>query len=100
MRFTTGSGFSRWWGAACGLLAAIAAMGVGQLFAGLTMPAASPVVSVGEAAIDRTPLAVKEWATSTFGTADKTVLLGGVLVVVLLYSAVLGVLAMRRFAVG
>jgi DMSO/TMAO reductase YedYZ molybdopterin-dependent catalytic subunit len=100
MSFRTGSDFSRWWGAACGLLAAIAAMGVGQLFAGLTMPAASPVVSVGEAAIDRTPLAVKEWATSTFGTADKTVLLGGVLVVVLLYSAVLGLLAMRRFAVG
>ena len=94
------AGFSRWWGAACGLLAAVAAMGVGQLFAGLTMPAASPVVSVGEAAIDRTPLAVKDWATSTFGTADKTVLLGGVLVVVLLYSAVVGVLALRRFALG
>jgi DMSO/TMAO reductase YedYZ molybdopterin-dependent catalytic subunit len=75
-------------------------MGVGQLFAGLTVPAASPVVAVGEAAIDRTPLAVKDWATSTFGTADKTVLLGGVLIVVLLYSAVLGVLAMRRFALG
>src|SRR5579859_435763 len=96
----SGSGFSRWWGAACGLLAAVAAMGTGQLFAGFTMPAASPAVVVGQAAIDRTPLAVKDWATSTFGTADKTVLLGGVLVVVLLYSVVLGVLAMRRFALG
>jgi DMSO/TMAO reductase YedYZ molybdopterin-dependent catalytic subunit len=84
----------------CGLLAAAAAMGIGQLFAGFTVPAASPVVAVGEAAIDRTPLAVKDWATSTFGTADKTVLLAGVLVVVFLYSMLVGVLAMRRLALG
>src|SRR6201996_1844078 len=96
----TRTGFSRWWGAVCGVLAAAAAMGIGQLFAGFTIPAASPVVAVGEAAIDRTPLAVKDWATSTFGTADKTVLLGGVLVVVFLYSMLVGVLAMRRLALG
>jgi DMSO/TMAO reductase YedYZ molybdopterin-dependent catalytic subunit len=96
---TTRTVFS-WWGAACGVLAAAAAMGIGQLFAGFTVPAASPVVAVGQAAIDRTPLAVKDWATSTFGTADKTVLLGGVLVVVFLYSILVGVLAMRRLAVG
>jgi DMSO/TMAO reductase YedYZ molybdopterin-dependent catalytic subunit len=83
-----------------GLLAAAAAMGIGQLFAGFTVPAASPVVAVGEAAIDRTPLAVKDWATSAFGTADKTVLLGGVLVVVFLYSMLVGVLAMRRLGYG
>jgi DMSO/TMAO reductase YedYZ molybdopterin-dependent catalytic subunit len=93
-------GFSRWWGAACGLLAAVAAIGVGQLFAGFTVPAASPVVAVGEAAIDHTPLPVKEWATSTFGTGDKTVLIGGVLVVVFLYALLVGVLAMRRLALG
>jgi DMSO/TMAO reductase YedYZ molybdopterin-dependent catalytic subunit len=84
----------------CGLLAAAAAMGIGQLFAGFTVPAASPVVAVGGAAIDHTPLAVKDWATSTFGTADKTVLLGGVLVVVFVYSMAVGVLAMRRLALG
>ena len=89
-----------WWGAACGLLAAASAMGIGQFFAGLTVPAASPVISVGEAAIDHTPLAVKDWATSTFGTADKTVLLAGVLVVVFLYSMLVGVLAMRRLSLG
>jgi DMSO/TMAO reductase YedYZ molybdopterin-dependent catalytic subunit len=83
-----------------GLLAAAAAMGIGQLFAGFTVPAASPVVAVGQAAIDRTPLAVKDWATSAFGTADKTVLLGGVLVVVFLYSMLVGVLAMRRLGYG
>src|ERR1700761_2628505 len=96
----TQTGFSRWWGAACGVLAAAAAMGIGQLFAGFTIPAASPVVAVGQAAIDRTPLAVKDWATSTFGTDDKTVLLAGVLIVVFLYSMLVGVLAMRRLALG
>jgi DMSO/TMAO reductase YedYZ molybdopterin-dependent catalytic subunit len=75
-------------------------MGIGQLFAGFTVPAASPVVAVGEAAIDHTPLAVKDWATSTFGTGDKTVLLAGVLVVVFLYSMLVGVLAMRRLGLG
>src|SRR6185437_11160488 len=89
------SGFPRWWGAVCGLLAAAAAVGIGQLFAGFTVPAASPVVAVGGAAIDQSPQAVKDWAISTFGTADKTVLLGGVLVVVFLYSMAVGVLALR-----
>jgi DMSO/TMAO reductase YedYZ molybdopterin-dependent catalytic subunit len=84
----------------CGLLTAAAAIGIGQLLAGFTVPAASPVVAVGGAAIDRTPLAVKDWATATFGTADKTVLLGGVLIVVFLYAMWVGVLAMRRLALG
>ena len=97
---TSKTGSSRWWGAACGLVAAAAAMGIGQLFAGFTVPAASSVVAVGGAAVDRTPLAVKDWATSTFGTSDKTVLLTGVLVVVFLYSILVGVLAMRRLALG
>ena len=97
---TTRTGFPRWWGAVCGLLAAAAAMGIGQLFAGITVPAASPVVAVGGAAIDQSPQALKDWAISTFGTADKTVLLGGVLVVVFLYSMAVGVLAMRRLALG
>jgi DMSO/TMAO reductase YedYZ molybdopterin-dependent catalytic subunit len=94
------SGFSPWRGAVCGLLAAAVAMGVAQLFAGFTIPSASPVVAVGEVVIDHTPLPVKEWATSTFGTGDKTVLVGGVLVVVFLYSMLVGVLAVRRLALG
>src|SRR5277367_3043284 len=97
---TSRTRFSGWWGAAAGLLAAAAAMGIGQLFAGFTVPAASPVVAVGEAAIDHTPLVVKDWATSTFGTGDKTVLLAGVLIVVFLYAMAVGAAAMRRLAAG
>jgi DMSO/TMAO reductase YedYZ molybdopterin-dependent catalytic subunit len=97
---TSRTRFSGWWGAACGLLAAAAAIGIAQLFAGFTVPAASPVVAVGEVAIGHAPLAVKDWAISTFGTGDKTALETGVFVVVFLYAMALGVLAMSRLALG
>jgi len=87
-------------GAVAGVLAAAVAIGAAQLAAGLTIPQASPVVAVGQAAIDRTPAPVKNFAISAFGTADKTVLLGGILVVLALYAAVVGILAVRRLAIG
>jgi len=82
------------------VLAAAVAIGAAQLVAGLTAPASSPVLAVGQAAIDLTPLPVKNFAISTFGTADKTVLLGGILVVLALYAAVVGIVAVRRLAFG
>src|SRR5580692_138936 len=97
---TSRTGLSRGWGALCGLLAAALAMGIAQLIAGLSVPAASPVIDVGSVAINHTPLPVKVWATSTFGTNDKTVLLAGVFVVVFLYAMLVGVLAARRMALG
>jgi len=97
---TSRVGPSRRLGALCGLLAAAVAMGIAQLLAGISIPAASPVIAVGEVAINHTPLAVKDWATSTFGTNDKTVLLLGVFVVVFLYAMVVGILAVRRLTAG
>jgi DMSO/TMAO reductase YedYZ molybdopterin-dependent catalytic subunit len=82
------------------VLAAAVAIGTAQLVAGLTAPASSPVLAVGQAAIDLTPLPVKNFAISAFGTADKTVLLGGILVVLALYAAVVGIVAVRRLAFG
>ena len=82
------------------MLAAAVAIGAAQLVAGLTAPASSPVLAVGQAAIDLTPPPVKDFAISAFGTADKTVLLGGILVVLALYAAVVGILAVRRLAFG
>ena len=87
-------------GAVAGMLAAAVAIGAAQLVAGLTAPASSPVLAVGQAAIDLTPLPVKDFAISAFGTADKTVLLGGILVVLALYAAVVGIVAVRRLAFG
>jgi hypothetical protein len=87
-------------GAVVGVLAAAVAIGAAQLAAGLTVPQSSPVLAVGQAAIDLTPPPVKDFAISTFGADDKTVLLGGILVVLALYAAVVGILALRRLAFG
>jgi DMSO/TMAO reductase YedYZ molybdopterin-dependent catalytic subunit len=87
-------------GALCGVIAGAVAMGVAQLLAGFSYPQSSPVIAVGQAAIGLTPGPVEHWATATFGTDDKTVLLTGVWVVLFCYAAVIGVLAVRRLRVG
>ena len=79
-----------------GILAAAAGIAAGHLVAGFLAPAASPVLAIGSTVIDLTPTPVKEWAIATFGTADKAVLQGSVLVVTLALAAVAGLLARRR----
>ncbi len=75
-------------------------MGAAQFASGLGVPQSSPVFAVGQAAIDLAPPQAKEFAISAFGADDKTALLGGILVVVALYAAVVGMLAVRRLAFG
>ncbi|MFJ4848648.1 MULTISPECIES: molybdopterin-dependent oxidoreductase [unclassified Streptomyces] len=87
-------------GALCGLLTAGAALAAAELMAGVLRPEASPVVAVGGAAIDRTPAAVKDWAIRSFGTHDKLVLQFGILAVLGLLAAVLGLLAVRHRRAG
>src|SRR5271165_2990386 len=87
-------------GAVAGVLAAAVAMGAAQFASGLGVPQSSPVIAVGQAAVDLTPPQVKDFAISAFGTHDKTVLLGGILVVLALYAAAVGMLAVRRLAFG
>ncbi|HEX8972541.1 MAG TPA: oxidoreductase, partial [Oryzihumus sp.] len=89
-----------WRHAATGVLAAVAGIAAGHLVAGLTNPAASPVLAVGSTVIDATPTPVKEWAVAHFGTNDKPVLLGSVTLVTLLLAAAAGVLGRRRPAVA
>lgn len=85
-----------------GVATALAA-GTGAL--GLTSPAAAPVVATGGFAVDRVPLWLKNLAVQLFGTADKAVLVTGILLVLAAASAGLGVLAVsgargRRAALG
>jgi DMSO/TMAO reductase YedYZ molybdopterin-dependent catalytic subunit len=87
-------------GAVAGVLSAAVAMGIAQLAAGLTVPQSSPVLAVGQAAIDLTPQPVKDFAISTFGTNDKTALVAGILVILAAFAAAIGILAMRRLALG
>jgi DMSO/TMAO reductase YedYZ molybdopterin-dependent catalytic subunit len=86
--------------AAAGLLSAGVALGGAELVAGLIGPQSSPVVAVGDTVITLVPEPVKAFAIATFGEHDKTALVVGTLVVVAVYAAVLGVLALRRRAVG
>lgn len=87
-------------GALHGLLAAALGTGAAHLVAALVDPAASPVLAVGSTVIDATPTPVKEWAVSTFGTADKPILVGSVAVVTLLLAALAGVLHRTRPVLG
>jgi DMSO/TMAO reductase YedYZ molybdopterin-dependent catalytic subunit len=86
--------------AATGVLAAIGGIASAHLVAGLTNPAASPVLAVGAVVIDLTPTPVKEYAVAQFGTADKPILLASVTLVTLIAAAVAGVLSRRRVWLG
>ncbi|MFI6604600.1 molybdopterin-dependent oxidoreductase [Nonomuraea sp. NPDC050536] len=89
-----------WAGALAGLVSGAVALGVAQLVAGFIKPETSPVIAVGDSAIDLTPAPVKEFAINTFGAYDKTALLGGMLLVIALIAAGIGVLARQRVLYG
>ncbi|HET9895844.1 MAG TPA: molybdopterin-dependent oxidoreductase [Streptosporangiaceae bacterium] len=83
-------------GALAGLLSGAVGVCAGFLIAGLTGPVGSPVVATAEAAIDLSPPAVKNFAIKEFGTHDKLVLQIGVLVVLALFAAFIGMQAQRK----
>lgn len=58
------------------------------------------MLAVGSVAIDAAPTPVKAFAVSTFGNSDKTVLLAGMGVVLLVVTAVIGLLSFRRRLAG
>jgi DMSO/TMAO reductase YedYZ molybdopterin-dependent catalytic subunit len=83
-----------------GLITGFLAVGIGQLVAGIARPQSSPVAAVGSLAIDFTPPPVKNFAISAFGSHDKFVLVSGVVVILAVFAAVIGALAMRRLGYG
>jgi DMSO/TMAO reductase YedYZ molybdopterin-dependent catalytic subunit len=94
---TTRERWTRWLaGAVSGLMAGTVALGVAQLAAGITGPLGSPVVAVGDVAINLTPVPLKEFAIAHFGSHDKDALLTGVLAVLLVAAMAAGLLAVRR----
>src|SRR6478736_6229025 len=76
-----------------GILAAVAGIAAGHLVAGFVDPATSPVLTIGSTVIDLTPTPVKEWAVAHFGTADKPILLGSVVLVTLVAAGLIGLAA-------
>lgn len=89
--------------AAGGFAAGVVTVGIAEFLAGVLLRQGwsdgtpSPVLAVGGAFIDRTPAWLKTFAIDTFGTNDKHVLLGGIAVVLVLLSLLIGWLLPRRF---
>jgi DMSO/TMAO reductase YedYZ molybdopterin-dependent catalytic subunit len=83
-------------GVAIGLLTAAVALGTAELVAAFVGELASPIVAVGQAAIDLAPMWLKDFAIRTFGTQDKLVLLIGIGVLLAAFAAAMGVLALRH----
>ena len=88
------------WAAAAGVVAVAAGVVVGELVAALVSPALSPMTAVGGAVIDAVPPAVKDWAVSAFGTADKLALLVGMGLAIAALAALAGLLEWRRRYAG
>jgi DMSO/TMAO reductase YedYZ molybdopterin-dependent catalytic subunit len=87
-------------GALIGLLSGVAAIGIGQLAAGIVGGASSPMIAVGGAAIDATPEWLKSFAIRTFGSDDKAALLTGIGIVLAIAAVLLGIASVRRPRVG
>lgn len=88
------------WAATAGIVSAVAAVAAGELLAGMLSPSLSPLTAVGGALIDALPPGVKEWAVGLFGTADKTVFVAGMLIVIAAVGGVAGILEQRRRFAG
>ncbi len=86
--------------AGAGVLATLAGMAAGHLVAATMNPASSPVLAVGSTVIDLTPTPVKEFAVREFGTRDKPILIGSVMLVTLVLAGLAGLLARRRLPLG
>lgn len=84
------------WAALVGLVSAGVLLAVAEALAVLLAPGANPVLAVGGFVIDIVPRPLKEFAISTFGTADKPVLIGSVAVAAAIAAALAGILQLRR----
>lgn len=90
----------QWYGELAGVAATALALGVGELVAAVTGGPSAPLVAVGGVAVDAAPTPVKEFAVAVFYTYDKLALQAGIVVVLAIFAAFVGVLAMRRLGYG
>jgi DMSO/TMAO reductase YedYZ molybdopterin-dependent catalytic subunit len=89
------SGIPAAWAGLIGLLAVGAALGFGHLAAALISPSSSPYLAVGDTVIRFSPEPLTEFAKTTFGTADKPILLGGIAVVIAVVAVLAGIASRR-----
>ncbi|MET9085886.1 molybdopterin-dependent oxidoreductase [Streptomyces sp. NPDC004237] len=90
----------QWYGELAGVAATALALGVGELLAAATGGPSAPLVAVGGVAVDAAPTPVKEFAVAVFYTYDKLALQAGIVLVLAVFAAFIGVLTMRRLWYG
>ncbi len=83
-----------------GIAAVSAGLGAAEIVAALLAPAASPLLVVGSLVIDLVPGWLKDIVIALFGTADKTVLLITLGVLVAGLAAIAGILELIRPPLG
>ena len=83
-------------GAGAGLLAGAAGVAVAETVSVALDGVTSPLLAVANRAVDAAPRPVKEWAIATFGTADKAVLIGGVVGTVVVLALAAGAVGVQR----
>ncbi|WP_433387694.1 molybdopterin-dependent oxidoreductase [Micromonospora sp. KLBMP9576] len=91
---------TRRYAALAGVTAAAVAIGSAELVAVLTGPRSAPLVAVGGLVVDTVPEPLKQLGIALFGTYDKIALLVGTGLLLAAFAALLGVLSLRRLAVG
>ena len=79
-----------------GLVASGFAVAFSEMLGSFFVSAPSLVLTIGQRFIDITPAALKDWAIAVFGTNDKAVLIGGIVVVTIIIGGLLGVVARKR----
>ncbi|MEV0030747.1 molybdopterin-dependent oxidoreductase [Nocardia sp. NPDC050793] len=88
------------WRVGAGIASAGLALGVAQLLAAFIRSESAPMYVLGSAVVDHTPDGLREWAISTFGTADKTVLFVCMGVVTVVVAGLAGALERVDRATG
>ncbi|MDQ3469766.1 MAG: molybdopterin-dependent oxidoreductase, partial [Actinomycetota bacterium] len=83
-----------------GAVAAGAALAAGELTTSLVDPGPTLVTAVGSEFIDRFAASLKDLAVAIFGTNDKPALVAGIVVMSIVFGALLGLAARRRFIVA
>ncbi|MEU4770422.1 molybdopterin-dependent oxidoreductase [Micromonospora sp. NPDC023644] len=94
------SSTTRGYAALAGVTAAAVAIGSAELVAVLTGPRSAPLVAVGGLVVDTVPEPLKQLGIALFGTYDKIALLVGTGLLLAAFAALLGVLSLRRLAIG
>lgn len=83
-----------------GIVSAGVALGVAELLAAFFGPDSAPLNALGATVVDHTPDGVREWAITTFGTSDKTVLYICMAVVAVLVAGLAGAIERTSRAAG